>query len=451
MQKKYRWLLGILLVSLLYGGFYYFFIYFPIYIEFTAQEKSNFGWSQKDQERFYCTSIKPIRGTPYIFYIFCRFYYHDFWSLSGAKNSFQSKTYRGFLIDSTKAVSVLKGEWNSKEYLEYGIMIEGESWFHDQSFAINGKPILQFLHKNNHNSILMYLPFISNQVVRGKTLIHELLYVDISGNMEIKKGIPRYFFPITEDNKIVIPTSYNGISYEGLKEYTFSEDKQILLNEWKGVKNFYSFITLDNGCYCGFDTTVKQEIYFYIPGKPPKTDIFPLGNLRSILPDLVTTKHLSIVSCYQRYQRYGLSPLFFVDDGKWDRCPVFKIISNRVKDGEFQDIFKFCGSVPKEKGHWNTLVAMNNDQVIISFSPEYDQKKGQYNFDSPSFDIYKPSIIEDGDKNRFCEKIKTVEIPFKVDSREISTLDDQYILFYGEGAIWKMKWDGSEYAKIFHR
>jgi hypothetical protein len=445
MRKKYRWVLRIILFSLLFGVIYFNFIYNPVYIEFNTEEKSDFGFTQEDQERLYCTSIKPIRGTPYIF---CRFYYSESLSSSGAKNGLLSNMYRGFLIDSTKAVSVLNGEWNSKEYITSSKVIKIESWFHDQSFAINGKPVLQFIHHKTNSQIFMFLPFLTNGWLNNY-ITSELLYADIYGNMEKKKGIPRDFFPITEDNKIVIPNSHNSIEYDGLKEYTFNEDKQILLNEWKDGKYFYSFLTLDNGCYCGFDTTDKKEIYFYIPGKPPKTDIFSLDNLQSILPDLVVTKkYLSIYSCDQRY---GLSPLFFVYDGKWDRCPVFKINTNRVRDGEFKDIFKFCGSVPKEKGQWNTLVAMNNDQVIISFSPEYDYKKQKNNFDSPSFDIYKPSVIENGDKNRFCEKIKTVNIPFKVESHEISTLDDQYILFYGEGAIWKMKWDGSEYAKIFPR
>ncbi len=443
MQKKYRWLLRILLVALLIGGFYYFFIYFPIYIEFNAQEQSDFGWSQKDEDRFYCESIIPIRGTPYIF---CRFHDNGYPQSSGRWNyGYTTLLYRGFLIDNSRSLSVLNGEWTSKYYVESGLVMDGETWFHKKSFSINREPILQFLHSTTKLPIYASLPLLPHDFRNlCKKSEHEYMLVDIAGNIESKKEIPEHFFPIAGENKIVVPNMHNRIFEDGMKEYSYGEDKLNLLNEWKTGKYLYNLITLDDGCYFSFEDQEQKKLYCFTTGSSPKTISFDLNNLYDILPDLQMGKYLHVSSCDQHGD---CSSCFYLQEGGWDRCPVVKINSSRIKDGGFNDIFKFCGSIPKEKDKWSTILALNNDQFIISFCPEFDINNKQ--FISPSFDIYKPSIIENGDNNRFCEKIKTVDIPFKVDSREISTLDDQYILFYGKGAIWKMKWDGSEYAKVF--
>jgi hypothetical protein len=436
MRKKYRWLLGILFVAFMIGGLYYFFIYNAVYIRFNAEEKSAFGWMQEDQEHFYCESIIPIKGTPYIF---CRFHDNGSSTSLEGNNSYRTLLYRGFLIETSRSVSVLNGEWNATYYKKSGVVMDGEYWYHQKTFAMNKEPVLQFVHTKVKLPFYTSLPFLHLVFNRPKKTENEFFYVDIAGNIETNSDFPEHFFPIAGEDKIVVP------KIRGLKEYAFSKNNLSLLNEWDAGSISNSLITLDNGYYFSFDKR-KNELYFSSTATPPQTFIFSFNNLYDILPDLEFGDSLFIYSCNQHDRR---SPYFYLQEGKWDRCPIVKINSNRIKDGKFNDIFLFCGSIPKEKETYTTVLALNNDQVIISFSPEFDKKNKQ--FISPSFDVYKPSIIENGDDNRFCEKIKTVEIPFKVYSQAIAALDDQYLLFYGEGALWKMKWDGSEYAKIFPR
>ncbi len=359
--------------------------------------------------------------------------------------------YRSFLIDSSRAVSVLNGEWNNKEYIVDGETIESESWSPQRFFALNGEPVIQFVHQTSNYPIYMSIPLLPKKLRNNKYYQkseNEFYYVGISGNLEKKYDFPNYFFPVAGENKIVAQEISQGFKYDLLREYSLKQGQLLLLNEWKSSDRLQSLINLDNGCYLS-SNPFEKEFYFFSPGNP-QTTAFSFDNLRGFLPELVTWKEYinNFSSCDNSN---GRSPYIYSQVGKWDRCPVIKINTSRIKDGEFNDIFKFCGSIPKKENRWSTLLSMNNNQVIISFSPEYDFKNKRYNLDYPSFDIYKPSIIENGDKDRFCEKIKTVNIPFKVDSIVISTLDDQYLLFYGEGAVWKIKWDGSEYAKIFPR
>jgi hypothetical protein len=320
-------------------------------------------------------------------------------------------------------------------------VIDDESTYNQLAFAMNGEPVLKFAHHSAHVPTYMSFPFIPVGVrAHFQNRKSKYFYVDISGNIENLPDFPEVFFSIPGEKKIV--TTFNIANSFFIREFELSEGKFILLNEWKINDWLGSLKTLDNGCYFSFNS-FKRKLFFFIPGNRPQTFPFSFDDFFDIIPD-IKMEFLKINSCDQND---GSSPYFYFPDEKSDRYPIVKINSNRIKDGKFKDIFQFCGSIPKEKDKSPSILAMNNDQVIISFSSKDDEKNKGRKY--PSYDIYKPSIIEDGDKNRFCEKIKTVEIPFKVESHSIAKLDEQYLLFYGEWAIWKMKWDGSEYAKIF--
>ena len=440
MRKKYRWVLRIILVALLIGVKYFLFIDKPVYINLKVEEKSDFGWTQEDKKRIYLQKIKPIIGTPYIF---CDFTHSESWSKPGSNDFSRTFFYRGFLIDSSRAVSVLSGEWTSKNDVESGYFIDDESTYNQLAFAINGEPVLKFSHHESHVP-----PYISFRIIPVKYRYHfqnrksEYFYVDISGNIDKRRDFPEDFILLAGENKFVtLSNDFNNSGFLFLREFELSEGKFNLLNEWKSNDHLSPLITLENGCYFSYNS-FKREIFFFIPGNP-QTFALSYDDFFDIIPD-IKKGYLKVDSC-DTY--YGRSPYFYFQEKKSDHCPIFKINSDRIKDGQLKDIFQFCGSIPKEKDKWTSILAMNNDQVIISFSSKKEEKNKGRKY--PSFDIYKPSIIENGDKNRFCEKIKTVEIPFKVESHEIAILEDQYILFYGEGALWKMKWDGSEYAKIF--
>lgn len=397
-------------------------------MEIVAKSSDTFGID----DHYYLSRMTPLYNSPYIF---CLFSTPTPAYISGSPKSYLQKN-AAIVVDIARSHQVLKIEWTNDLFPP----VDGSyrSYRYSMAFALDSKPYICLEYWADHQ--IRWLDTIQRKYPRLQWLnrfftrsSRKLLSIDSDGVLHDPSLFPFFMFPPTQGNDSII-----GIfsSTEKVGEYEMIDGKLQRTFEWEGIDMPSQRIALDDGSY--FGTTVRNQGYWFYKKNPnPATREISSESLCALIPTISSPLDLTFVSLFNHSDKPSMTYVSNVPG-----YPVFEIRSDNLDTGKISDIFKLIGNDFEEA----PFASMQNNEALL-LSTGTIAASDFIRRDQSVF-ISKREKNPDGTLGRFSNGLTPLEFPEDAQVCRYP-LDDEHLIYYYEGRIWTVRWDGTSKTPVF--
>lgn len=391
--------------------------------------------------------VRPVYSSPYIRCGFSK-------RLNADEDEERKKVIE-YIIDIEKGETIFHAEWvNESEIHRNSNSRSNRSWSFHPRF-INNELKINFYYDQYEPFKSVLLPFQTHStVLREEQSFNEMWilndnykFVQIPNHLSrvFSKQLPnssQFFYAGIEDQTQEFPPYTYHIAIYDFINNTFN-----LARQWKT-----KFKLQYKGDYW-FLSQLKSDI-FLAHNNTVHTSIFVVDNDEMPYRIIDWSERAGLANQTDLFQfrfRTLTNPgdetsLLYMEKEK----TVYEVDYDQLIDGSFEETFKPVLQ-NLEKYPW---FVFDHDRFILFQNPDiyqedYDNPFHGYQIEEHPFAYYERTVNEDGTFGAFSTEQKTITVDETPRKYCYNPLDNEHILYISEGAIWSMKWDGTEHKKLF--